>query len=89
MATFTNHARTRIRQRGLRHADVEFVLQFGTETADGVILSNQDADCLVADAKRTIAMAERLRGQRIVADGDTIITVFRADRRQQHALLHA
>jgi len=88
MTAFTNHARGRIRQRGLRERDVEFILNYGTDTGDGVILAKKDAQRIIANAKRQIEAAERLVNKRVVADGEEIITVFHADRRQAHQLLH-
>ena len=87
-ANLTIHARARVRQRGRRDEDVDFVLRHGTDTGDGVLLTNKDVQRLVTSAKHLIDMAERLKGERVVADGEQVITVFRANRRQQHALLH-
>ena len=88
MIDFTNHARTRMRQRGLRDHDVELILTHGTDTGDGVILATKDAQRIINRAKRAIKMAERLQNKRVIADGDEVITVFHASRRQAHALLH-
>jgi hypothetical protein len=88
MTAFTKHARVRIRQRGLREGDVEFILNHGTDTGDGAILADKDARRVIAEAKKQIDMAERLRNKRVVADGDEIITVFHADSHQAHELLH-
>jgi hypothetical protein len=88
MTTLTKHALARVRQRGLRERDVDFILRFGTDTGDGVILSARDAQQVIAEAKRYIGLAERLKNKMVVDDGNVIITVLHTDRRQQHRLLH-
>jgi hypothetical protein len=60
MTAFTNHAYARIRQRGLRERDVEFIVNYGTDTGDDTILAKTDARRVIPNAKRTIRMAERL-----------------------------
>lgn len=89
MTTFTQHAAARIRQRGLREKDVEFILRHGTHAGNGVILAARDVQRIVAEAKRTIDMAARLKNKRVIADGDEVITAFHADPKQAHELLHA
>jgi hypothetical protein len=37
MVEMTDHARTRMRQRGIRKQDVDFILQHGSSVPDGVI----------------------------------------------------
>jgi hypothetical protein len=88
MTALTGHAAARLRQRGLRDRDVDFILRHGTDTGDGAILAGKDVQRLIKDAKRIIDNAQRLKNKRVVALGGTVITVFHADRRQQHELLH-
>jgi hypothetical protein len=88
VAVLTMHAEARLRQRGLRERDVEFILRFGTDHGDRVILSAQDVQRIIIEAKRMITMAERLRNKTVVANDGEIITVFHANRREQHRLLH-
>ena len=89
MIGLTRHAEARLRQRGLRERDVEFILRFGTDSGDRVILSAQDVQRIIMEAKRMIAMAERLVNKTIVATDGEIITIFHANQREQHRLLHA
>ena len=89
MSKFTKHARSRMRQRGLREQDVEFIIQHGTETRDGFILSRKDAAAVECDAKRLIQLASRLTNKRVIADGDEVITIYHASKKQQHSLLHS
>jgi hypothetical protein len=89
MTILSNHAVARARQRGLREQDIEFILRFGTDTGDGVILAVKDTQKIIFTAKRMIDMAERLKNARVVAHSGEVITVFHATRRQQHKLLHS
>lgn len=83
----SRHAEARIRQRGLRHDDVRFVCQFGTETPKGYLLTERDAADLEAEARYTMLKAQRLRGVLVSLAGNTAKTVFHATRRQQRRLL--
>jgi hypothetical protein len=88
-AHLTQHAQQRIRQRGRKESDVDFVLAHGTECRDGVLFSNKDCARLVEDARRKIALASRLAGTFIACDGATVKTVFRASKDQQQRMLSA
>lgn len=89
MTALSKHALGRARQRGLHKSDIEFILRYGTDTKDGAILSRNDAEEIIAAAKKVIHLVERLKNKRVVSDGADVITVFHATRRQQHALLHS
>lgn len=89
MYTCTKHAHARIRQRGMREQDVEFILNHGTENGDRVFLSARDADALILKAKKMIAAAERLKNKMVVIRDGKVITAFTADRRQLHNVAHS
>ena len=79
-------AEARMQQRGRRPFELDFVLQYGTETKEGTILTEKDAQNIEAEARRQIELARRLRGILIVHSDDAIKTIFKATRRQQHRL---
>ena len=83
----SRHAQARTRQRGLRHQDIHFVCQHGTETVKGYLLTEQDAEALEAEARHLLRTAQRLKGVLVPVAGDTAKTVMRATRRQQRRLL--
>lgn len=83
----TRHAERRMQQRGRRPRDIEFVLQHGTETAAGFLLTKHNAAAIEREAKRTIELARRLRDVLVPCEGYAIKTVFRASRYQQSRLL--
>lgn len=87
MLTVSSHAQTRAQQRGLRHDDVCFVCQHGTETTKGYLLTEQDAHALEAEARYLLEKAQRLRGVLVPVAGGTAKTVFHATRAQQRRVL--
>ena len=83
----TQHADQRIRQRGRRESDLEFVFEYGTPCKKGVLLTKKDKQTLIRNAKSTIKLAEKLEGTFLACDGDTVMTAFRATRNQQKRFL--
>ena len=46
----TSHSLARLRQRGLREADAQLIVELGTEVRTGLfVLTNQDADARIAE----------------------------------------
>lgn len=86
---FTQHALTRIRQRGLRECDIDVIMEAGTRiTPDSVYLRERDVDREVRKRKKEIAALERLRGCRVVTTEDMkVITVYRPCRKTEKRLL--
>jgi hypothetical protein len=78
-----------VRQRGLREGEVELVLHHGTRTRDGVMLTNRDADAAIAVHRRAIAQLDRLRGTAVFLAGETVLSVYRPDRRKARRMLGA
>lgn len=62
---FTQHALSRIRQRGLYESDIQIILDSGTPVGnDSVLLLDHDVEREVRKLKREIARLERLRRYR-------------------------
>lgn len=82
----TNHAEARIRQRGLRNADITLVLDTATPVAaDAWLMTDADVAREIARRKREIQQIERLRGVKVVVAGDSVVTAYRsrpADQRR-------
>ena len=76
-----------MQQRGFGPTDIAFVLDHGTPTKDGYVLSSDDVERLCAEAHNVISSAGRLKGALVAIAGDTVKTVFRSSRRQQRLLL--
>ena len=77
----STHAEQRLQQRGLREEDIELLMQFGTRLDDHCFLMrNKDVQREIIRRKREIQALERLRGVKIVCDGDLVITAYRPAR---------
>ena len=73
----TQHASRRIRQRGFRERDVDLILEAGTPTLDGVLLTGGDVAEQVATYRRRIADLERLRGSAVFLAEGRVVSVYR------------
>lgn len=89
MANISQHAKTRTQQRGLKEADVEFVLTHGTPVQDGYVFSKKDKQLLQKQAKLLLRLSERLTGVFVAESCDgTVKTTFRPTKSQlRNALL--
>ena len=74
---YSNHARTRMQQRGLRERDVELIVDLGTQVSkDAYILRRQDVDREIELRRREIQALSRLRGRKVVVAADTVVTGY-------------
>ncbi|MEI8719782.1 hypothetical protein [Mesorhizobium sp. ISC11] len=83
----SRHAQRRMQQRGRRPAEICFVLEHGTHTSAGVMLTGRDAALLEKEARSVIEMAQRLKNVVIPCGGATVKTVFKARPKQQSRIL--
>ena len=87
-STLTNHARTRMTQRGIRERDTDLILRIGTLIdAESVYVLDKDVDREVRLLKQQIDAVERLRGIRAVLAENTVLTVYRASPKTERRLL--
>lgn len=77
----TAHADARLRQRGYRAEDLDLILSLGTEGAEGVVLTNADAQREINRMKRHIHRLERLRGTAVIMADGTVVSVYRPESR--------
>jgi hypothetical protein len=76
----TDHAETRMRQRGFRKADVDLVLRVATRVADDAFfLTDKDAAREIERRRREIQQLERLRGSKLVVEGGALVTLYHTD----------
>ena len=83
----TPHASTRLAQRALGQRDLDLIRQFGTEVEGGFLLRQKDYEAFEHQQKHICDRIKRLVGTRIVADGDLVITAYKANRNKQRRLL--
>jgi hypothetical protein len=81
--TTTHHALIRAAERGIRQADIDLIVHYGTPTSKGVIVTRQDFARAEREAKHLIARLSRLVGKFAAIDGEDVITVFHATERQR------
>lgn len=75
--TLTRHAETRMRQRGFRDADIEFLFSVSTQVApDAFMLTKRDAAREIQKRKREIQALERLQGSKLIVEKDDLITCY-------------
>jgi hypothetical protein len=76
----TNHAESRMRQRGFREADVDLVFSVATRVADDAyFLTDRDAAREIERRRHEIQQLERLRGSKLIVEGGVLITLYHAE----------
>lgn len=85
----SEHARTRMQQRGYRPDDSEIIVQHGTLTPGGYLMRNCDVDTLQRELKRQIRKLDHLRGSFVVLDGRTVISIYRPASAKAQRLLRS
>jgi len=85
---YSQHALSRIRQRGVREADIPVVVAAGTPIDDeSVFLLDRDVEREIRKRKQEITALERLRGCRVVIAGEKIVTIYRPSRKTEKRLM--
>jgi hypothetical protein len=84
---FSRHAENRMQQRGMQEQDIQLVLDYGTETSDGIFLRRKDIKSAEHDLKKMLQRLNRLAGSYVVLDGENIVTAYRPDTRKEKRIL--
>lgn len=75
----SKHARTRIRQRGLKEADMELIRRTGTSIGDDcIVLLEKDSQREIAKRKQEIEDIQRLCGCVVILAESTVVTTYRS-----------
>jgi hypothetical protein len=85
--TLSRHAAARAQQRGIQDSDIPVIVGAGTPIDDSVFLLARDVNREIQRRKREICALERLRGCRVVIDGQTVVTVYRPSSKTEKKLL--
>lgn len=78
----TTHIDVRMNQRGIRKDLVELALDLGEIEGDRYVLTEKMIDAELREARRrmkTLAEARKKGGVVVVADGEALITTYRAN----------
>lgn len=74
---FTGHAKTRMRQRGIRNGDITLILECGTQIDEETwLMRERDARREIEARKRDIQALERLVSTKLVMRGERVVTVY-------------
>jgi hypothetical protein len=83
----TKHAASRIRQRGFRKGDARILLENGTPSDDGVVLTRKDIAERISEHRARIAELERLRGAAIFLEDGRVVSVYRPARNKVRRMI--
>jgi hypothetical protein len=84
----SRHAEKRLNQRGIRSHDVDLLLNSATRVAqDAYLLTNGDVEREIVRRKKEIQQLERLRGLKLVVEGDILVTAYRSKKADQRRTL--
>lgn len=84
----TRHAEARMRQRGLRDADLSLVMEVARPVGADVWLMTDEAVAQeISRLKRRLQRVERLRGTKIVVAEGAIVTAYRSTSNDQRRTL--
>jgi hypothetical protein len=84
----SNHAAARLKQRGIREADVGFLIENGTKKGDHIVFTNKDFARLEKEAKRLLKLGSRLKGKCLVVRDNLVVTGYQANAKQIHEVAH-
>lgn len=83
----SQHAETRMAQRGLSQRDIDLLLQIGTEVEGGLLVRRKDVDEYENALREMIERARRLVGKRLVLAEDVVVTAYHSSLRDTKRLL--
>ena len=85
---YTQHARTRMQQRGIRKADIPIILTYGTQIDDETyFMCNRDAVREIEIRKREIQALSRLVNRKVVIRDGRVITAYPSNPADQKRTL--
>lgn len=85
---YSQHARTRMQQRGIRKADIPIILAYGTQIDDETyLMCNRDAAREIETRKREIQALSRLVNRKVVIRDGRVITAYPSNSADQKRTL--
>ncbi len=88
VTSLSEHGAVRLKQRGIRESDVDFLVENGTKKGDMIVFTNKDFAKMEKKAKLLLKISERLRGKCLVVRDNLVVTGFHANPQQIHDLAH-
>lgn len=85
---YSQHARTRMQQRGIRKADIPIILAYGTQIDNETyFMRNRDAAREIETRKREIQTLSRLVNRKVVIRDGRVITAYLSNPADQKRTL--
>ena len=86
--SYTQHAKTRMQQRGIRKTDIPIILTCGTQIDDETyFMCNRDAAREIETRKREIQTLSRLVNRKVVIRDGRVITAYPSNPADQKRTL--
>lgn len=79
----TQHVVARAQQRGVKESDLPLVCEFGTEVSGGYLMTKKDIEAAERWFRQELDRLSKLQDVFVAADGDDLITTFRATKVQR------
>lgn len=80
----TQHAESRMSQRGYKKHDLELIRLFGTPVQEGYLLTRSDVKTLTKDLQRL----ERMEGTLLVEQSGKTITMYRPTKKRRRRVMY-
>ena len=85
---YSQHAKTRMQQRGIRKVDIPIILEYGTQIDDETyFMRNRDAAREIETRKREIQALSRLVNRKVVIRDGRVITAYPSNSTDQKRTL--
>ena len=85
---YSQHAKTRMQQRGIRKSDIPIILACGTQIDDETyLMRNRDANREIEIRKREIQTLSRLANRKVVIRDGRVITAYPSNSADQKRTL--
>jgi hypothetical protein len=82
----TWHAEKRVRQRGFKTRDINFIMKHGELVNDGYVLTVKAVEKRRSELKKELQRLDKLTNVAVIASEGTVITIYRADSRNVRRL---
>lgn len=87
MFKFTKHGSMRASQRNIKECDLEIIMNFGCEVADGYLMLACNCQAAERELKKQLETIRRLKGKRLVIKDGKVVTVFHASEHEVQRIL--
>jgi hypothetical protein len=76
-----------MKQRGLNLNELDLIMRVAAEVEGGFFVRDKDVADIERTLKRVIERLRKLKGKRLVVEGNTLITAYHANHRDERRLM--